>query len=66
MFTRAKFRHRGVATALIHRCVADCRAQGAGPVIIIADPDDTPKDMYTAMGFRPLVVLRSYHKEIAP
>jgi predicted GNAT family acetyltransferase len=66
VFTQEQFRHRGLATALIHHCVSDCRAQGAGPVIIIADPDHTPKNMYAAMGFRPLVVLRSYHKEIVP
>ncbi|MBI1884861.1 MAG: GNAT family N-acetyltransferase [Chloroflexi bacterium] len=66
LFTHPDCRHWGLATALVHRCVADCRERGAGPVIIGADPDDTPKQMYAAMGFRPLMVIRSYWKEVAP
>lgn len=58
-------RHRGLATALIHHCVADCRAHGAGPVVIVSDPTDTPKHMYAAMGFRPVAVVRNYWKAIA-
>ena len=53
-------RRRGLATALIHRAVADCRARGAGPVLIVADVNDTPKRMYAAMGFRPLAVEQKY------
>ena len=66
VFTHPEFRHRGLATALIHHGVADLRAQGVGPVIISADPDDSPKQMYAALGFRPLVVSREYLKEVAP
>jgi len=53
-------RRRGVATALIHRAVASCRAAGAGPVVIAADVDDTPKQMYVALGFRPVGVAQKY------
>lgn len=60
LFTVPAFRRRGVATALIAHAVADARSRGAGPVLIGADPDDSPKHMYAAMGFRPLCVLRSY------
>ncbi len=62
LFTHPAYRHRGIATALITHCVADARARGAGPVVITADPDDTPKQMYASMGFRPLYVTRSYTK----
>lgn len=62
LFTEAEFRHRGLASALIHHCVADCRAQGAGPVVIVADPTDTPRQMYAAMGFRPVAVYSHYLK----
>jgi hypothetical protein len=31
-------------------------------VTISARIDDTPKDMYAAMGFRPLLVIRSWLK----
>jgi GNAT superfamily N-acetyltransferase len=60
LFTHPDFRHRGVATALIVHCIDDARAQGAGPVIISALVDDTPKHMYAAFGFRPFLVHRSY------
>jgi GNAT superfamily N-acetyltransferase len=60
LFVEQPFRHRGVATALIHHAVADCRAAGAGPIVIAADATDTPKAMYAAMGFRPVAVVRKY------
>jgi len=60
LFVHPDYRHRGVATALLHHCVADCRAHGAGPVAIVADPTDTPKQMYAAMGWRPIAVIRHY------
>ncbi|OGO52256.1 MAG: hypothetical protein A2148_06360 [Chloroflexi bacterium RBG_16_68_14] len=62
LFTHPEYRHRGLATALIHRSVADCRERGAGHVVIVADPADTPKQMYAAMGFRPVAIKRSYWK----
>jgi GNAT superfamily N-acetyltransferase len=56
LFTHPDYRHRGLATALIHHRVADARSKGAGPVVIVADPTDTPKRMYAAMGFRPVAI----------
>jgi len=64
LFTLPKFRKRGIARALIHRCVADARAKGAGPVIIAADPVDTPKHIYAAMGFRPVAIQSQYTKHL--
>lgn len=64
LFTHPDFRRRGLATALIHHCVADCRSRGAGPVVIVADANDWPKRMYAAMGFRPVAVVRTYRKDI--
>jgi GNAT superfamily N-acetyltransferase len=60
LFVEQPFRHRGLATALLHHAVADARAHGAGPIVIIADATDTPKTMYAAMGFRPAAVLQKY------
>ena len=60
LFVEGPCRHRGLAAALIHHAVADCRAAGAGPIVIIADATDTPKTMYAAMGFRPVAVVRKY------
>ena len=64
LFTHPKFRHRGLATALIHHCVLECRRNDAGPVVIVADPTDTPKQMYAAMGFRPIAVYSHYLKRL--
>jgi predicted GNAT family acetyltransferase len=65
LFTHPDYRRRGVATALIHHCVAECRRQGAGPVVIVADPTDTPKQIYSAMGFRPIAVCTHYLKKLS-
>ncbi len=62
LFTHPDFRHRGLATALIHHCVAEVRSEGAGPVVISADTTDTPKRMYAALGFRPVAMGRNYLK----
>ena len=64
LFTHPDFRHRGLATALIHHCVAEVRREGAGPVVIGADPKDTPKRMYAALGFRPVALKREYLKQL--
>jgi GNAT superfamily N-acetyltransferase len=64
LFVQAEYRHRGLATALINHCVADARAHGAGPVVIVADASDTPKRMYAAMGFRPVAIKREYLKMV--
>ena len=60
LFVLPEYRRRGVATALIHHCVADARAHGAGPIVIVADPADTPKRMYAAMGWRPVALCRQF------
>jgi GNAT superfamily N-acetyltransferase len=64
LFTLPRYRHRGIATALLHHCVADARSRGAASVIIGALTDDTPKQMYAAMGFRPLLTTRHYTRTL--
>ncbi len=64
LFTHPDFRHRGLARALIHHGVAEARRDGAGPVVIVADPADTPKRMYATLGFRPVAVKRDYLKRL--
>lgn len=60
VFVEPGYRHRGIATMLIHHCVADCRARDGGAVVIVADAADTPQNMYAAMGFRPVATKRRY------
>ena len=62
LFTLPSHRNQGIARALIHHCVADARAKGAGPVLIGSFPDDTPKDLYKAMGFEPTCLTRNWLK----
>jgi len=64
LFTHPDFRNRGFAAALIGHCVADSRAKGAGPVVIAADPTDTPKNAYARMGFRPIATATHYLKKL--
>lgn len=63
VFVETGARRRGLATALMHGAVDWCRAHGATIVALTADPGDTPKRMYTAMGFRAVTVWRSYWRE---
>jgi GNAT superfamily N-acetyltransferase len=64
LFTAPEHRRKGIATALIAHAVDDARRRGAVEVLIGADPRDTPKAMYAALGFAPVLVLRSYTKRI--
>jgi GNAT superfamily N-acetyltransferase len=60
LFTRPERRHLGIATALIAHGVADARTRGAETVLIGADIDDTPKQMYLALGFAPVCLTREW------
>lgn len=62
LYTHPDYRRQGLATALVHHCVAEVRSRGAGPVALETDPADTPKHMYAAMGFRPLSLSHEYLK----
>lgn len=64
LFVLPAHRKGGIATALVHHCAADARAKGAGPLVIVADPTDTPKNIYARMGFRPVAVTSAYHKVV--
>jgi GNAT superfamily N-acetyltransferase len=60
VFVEPAYRHRGLATALLHRCAADARARGIGALTLVADAADTPQAMYAAMGFRHVATKRRY------
>ena len=60
VFVEPAYRHRGLATALLHRCAADTRARGTRALTLVADADDTPQAMYAAMGFRHVATKRRY------
>lgn len=60
LFTCPTHRRRGIARALIHHCVAQARAEGAGPILIGAFPRETPKHFYEAIGFRPACITTTW------
>ena len=60
VFVEPAYRHRGLATALMHRCVADARARRTWALTLVADAGDTPQTMYAAMGFRHVATKRRY------
>jgi GNAT superfamily N-acetyltransferase len=64
LFVHPDYRKRGIATSLLHHCVAQCRARDAGPIVIAADPTDTPKSIYARLGFRPVAWLSKYLKQL--
>jgi ribosomal protein S18 acetylase RimI-like enzyme len=66
LFVEPSSRRRGIATALLQACVAEARSRGAGPVVLVADPADTPKQMYARLGWRPIAVCRQYGKWLPP
>ncbi len=57
---REQMRGRGVATALMHACVNDARACGAGPIVLTCNPLDWPRTWYARLGFRPVALRRAY------
>lgn len=62
LFVHPSYRHRGIATALIHHCIQAARAMGAGPMVIVVNAANTVKTMYAAMGWRPVAICREYGK----
>ncbi|MGH2459101.1 MAG: GNAT family N-acetyltransferase [Chloroflexota bacterium] len=49
--TRLAFRRRGIASHLIGRALSGARARGGRSVIINADPEDRPIQLYRRLGF---------------
>lgn len=63
LFTTPAHRNRGIARALIHACVAHAREAGAGPIVIGAFPNDSPKHFYQSLGFRPACVTTTWFRK---
>jgi GNAT superfamily N-acetyltransferase len=49
-------RRRGLARAVITAAIDHARAEGCDPILIPADVDDWPKELYARIGFAPLGV----------
>jgi ribosomal protein S18 acetylase RimI-like enzyme len=64
LFVHPAYRHRGIATALLHHSVRAARARGAGPVVIVVDPRNAAKDLYAALGWQAVAICRQYGKDV--
>ncbi|HEY5317044.1 MAG TPA: GNAT family N-acetyltransferase [Solirubrobacteraceae bacterium] len=53
-------RRRGLARAVVSAAIDLARAEGCDPIIIPADVDDWPQELYASMGFVPLGVQVSF------
>lgn len=60
LFVHPDVRGQGIATRMLRGVISIARHRGAGPVLIGAEVDDTPKRLYARLGFRPTAVTRSY------
>ncbi|MGH2375356.1 MAG: GNAT family N-acetyltransferase [bacterium] len=60
--TRVPFRGRGIAKALLCHALADGYAQGCRSVIINADPEDMPIQLYRRLGFTDEVYWRRCYR----
>lgn len=60
VFVHPDARGAGLGTNLLRFAVHEARANGAREILIGAEVDDTPKQLYVRFGFRPAAVLRSY------
>jgi len=63
LFVHPEHLHRGIGTAMLHHCVEAARARGAGSIVIVVDVTNTAKDMYAALGWRPMALCRQYSKK---
>jgi len=54
--THAEHRGKGLARAVVLRCLAETRRAGAELVWLVADDKDWPKELYARLGFDPLGV----------
>ncbi|MEA2197763.1 MAG: hypothetical protein QOJ25_1814 [Solirubrobacteraceae bacterium] len=53
-------RSRGLARAVVTAAIDHARAEGCDPIVIPADADDWPKELYARIGFVPVGVQASF------
>jgi GNAT superfamily N-acetyltransferase len=63
VYTVPEARSRGFARALVSYAAGLARAAGHELTFIIADDNDWPKHLYESIGFRPLGLTWSFHRE---
>ena len=66
LFTLQSARRRGVATAMIAAFADRLRAAGCRTVFLGALSTEKPKHLYARLGFRPVMLARTWVREMAP
>jgi GNAT superfamily N-acetyltransferase len=64
VYTVAEARRRGHARMLVSRATGLARSEEHDLTFIMADDDDWPKHLYAAIGFRPVGVIRTFHRDL--
>ncbi|HYM39777.1 MAG TPA: GNAT family N-acetyltransferase [Thermoplasmata archaeon] len=60
--TMPEFRNRGVARTLVFDISKRALAAGCEYSVLLTDPFDSPRDMYTTLGYQPVGEIRSFLK----
>jgi predicted GNAT family acetyltransferase len=60
--TLPEHRRRGLATAAVVAAARAARAGGADLVIVTADADDWPRQLYSRLGFEPLGLVERFRR----
>lgn len=63
VLTDSDYRKQRIASTLIHYAVDECNPQKK-PIILVADAEDSPQDMYKKMGFTAISYQISAEKEL--
>jgi GNAT superfamily N-acetyltransferase len=63
VYTAKPHRGAGLASAVVRAAIAVARDRGDDPIIIMADADDWPKDLYGRLGFETVDVYRSFTRK---
>lgn len=66
VYTAPEARGGGHARALVTHASDVARAEGHELIFIVADDDDTPKDLYARLGFDPLARVTRVSRELTP
>jgi len=64
VFTTREHRRRGVASAMIARCVESLTSDGAATAFLTARVLDHPKQLYARLGFQPVMLARRWVKTV--
>ncbi|MDB5707707.1 MAG: acetyltransferase [Sphingomonas bacterium] len=62
LFTLPAWRRQGIASGMIAAFVEDLRARGCATIFLGALAQESAKDLYAALGFRPVMLARTWVK----